>query len=402
MPDSHKPHFIAFISRIDEIPVYKLLAPDADFTFASYSNLGSQAIQIDADHLTEAVDAFSRLHATGCFRAVLNRKEKFVVPASVLANELGLPPIMANPELARDKFEMRRALNRDSTFPRTVLIRNADDLNQVPVKMFPCVLKPRFGFNSRSAVCVSNPGELVAAYDEQHLRYSLLPKEDRTNNHFVVEDLIPGTEHNVETLVNNGCAAFHLISDKLPMQPPFFIEIGDNMPSTLSVAEQEACRVAAEKAIESLGIKNGWAHTEVKLHGGAAVVVESAARMGGGYFENLIDAVFGINRMEMLIEMFCGTAPKCVPVPVVHAAARRVVVYGEPRMRVLSNPEILTRDSRIKLVWPQSVGAINRPIAGPPFDFNNTLFEFIALGNSAQEATELADSIIHEAELLEY
>ena len=122
------------------MPAYKLLAPDADFIFASYSNLGTNAVQVNADHLTEAVDTFSRLHATGRFRAVLNRKEKCVVPASVLAYELGLPPIMSNPELARDKFEMRRALNRDSTFPRTVLIRNAGDLCQVPAKMFPCVL----------------------------------------------------------------------------------------------------------------------------------------------------------------------------------------------------------------------------------------------------------------------
>ena len=234
------------------------------------------------------------------------------------------------------------------------------------------------------------------------MRYSRLPKEDCTNSHFVVEDFIPGTEHNVETLLKDGRAAFHLISDKVPMHPPFFIEIGDNMPSALSVAGQEACRVAAEKAIESLGIRNGWTHTEVKLHGGAAVVVESAARMGGGYFENLLDAVYGINRMEMLIEMFCGIVPRWVPEALVHAAARRVVVYGAPSMRVLSNPEILTRDSRIKLVWPQSVGAISRQIAGPPFDFNNTLFEFLALGDSTQEATELADSIIRDTKLLEY
>ncbi len=402
MPDSHKPRFIAFISRMDEIPAYQVLAPDADFTFASYSNLGSQVIQIDAGNLNEAVEAFSRLHATGRFWAVLNRKEKCVVPASVLANELGLPPIMSNPELARDKFEMRRALNRDSTFPGTVLIRNAGDLSQVPSNMFPCVLKPRYGFNSRSAVCVSNPDELLAAYDEQYLRYSRLPKQDCTNNHFVVEDFIPGTEHNVETLLRDGRAAFHLISDKLPMQPPFFIEIGDNMPSTLSIAGQDACRVAAENAIESLGIRNGWTHTEVKLHGGAAVVVESAARMGGGYFENIIYAVFGIDRMKMLIEMFRGIMPGGAPEILVHAAARRVVVYGGASMRVLSNPEIITRDSRIKLVWPQSVGDIRRRIAGPPFDFNNTLFEFIALGDSAQEADELAHSITRDAKLLQY
>jgi hypothetical protein len=38
-------------------------------------------------------------------------------------------------------------------------------------------------------------------------------------------------------------------------------------------------------------------------------------------------------------------------------------------------------------------------MAGPPFDFNNTLFEFMALGESAREAEELANGIIGEARL---
>ncbi len=395
----HRPRFIVFISRSSEREEYTSLAPEADFIFASYSDLGPDAIQMDPKRLDASVEFFSRLHAERPFCAVLNRKEKCVVPAAVLANSLGLPPILAKPELARDKYEMRRALNGAAAFPGTVLIRDAGDLTSVPDKMFPCVLKPRFGFNSRSAVRAANRRELDAAYADQYGRYRLIQKQDGTNSDFVVEEYIPGTEHTVESLLKDGRVLFHLLSDKMAMSPPFLVEVGDHMPSLLPPAAQQACMDAAGNALAALGIRNGWTHTEVKLQGEQAVVVEAAARMGGGYFEDLIQMVFGIHRMSVLIRMYLGNEPAQTPAPRVHAAARRVVVYGAERIRQLHNPEILTRDSRIKLVWPRSADEINRKLAGPPFDFNNTLFEFIALGEGARDAEELAAATIAEADL---
>ena len=148
--------------------------------------------------------------------------------------------------------------------------------------MFPCVLKPRFGFNSRSAVLVTDKGQLETVYTEQYRLYLQLPKQDGTSADFVVEELIPGSEHTIETLVKDGRPLFHLLSDKLAMTPPFFVEIGDNMPTSLAPSRQATCIAAVERAIRLMEISNGWAHTEVKLEDCRAVVVECAARMGGG------------------------------------------------------------------------------------------------------------------------
>lgn len=399
MPDSAPPRFIAFISRREEIADYTVLQPQADFAFASFSDLGGDAVRIDPLGMDEAISVFSRQHRQREFTAVLNRKEKCVVPAARLALALGLPPITCEPELARDKYAMRRALNGGDKFPRTVLIQSLSDLEAVDENMFPCVLKPRFGFNSRSAVLAADHNELAGAYREQYELYAGLPKQDRTNSDFVVEELIPGSEHTVETLVKDGTPLFHLISDKLPMSPPFFVEIGDNMPSRLPEERQDACRSATERAIRALGIRNGWTHTEIKLHGPAAIVVECAARMGGGYFENLFQEVYGLNRMEMMASLFRGDRTIAKPVARAHAAARRIVVYGPRRMRSLENGPHLFADSRVRLVWPPSPSKIDRELAGPPFDFNNTLFEFISLGNSAGEAESLADALVAQARI---
>ena len=378
---------------------YTRLCPEAGFVFASYSDLGSGTVHVDPHRMGECIEVFQKKQEELPFTAVLNRKEKCVIPAAILAASLGLPPITSQPELARDKFAMRQALNDGEDFPKTLLVRDAGDLERAREEAFPCVLKPRFGFNSRSAVLVRDRNELESAYPEQHARYAELPKQDGTNSDFVVEQLITGTEHNVESLVKDGGPLFHLVSDKLAMSPPFFVEIGDNMPSRLPASARDLCREATARAIRAMGISNGWTHTEVKLEGNRAVVVECAARMGGGYFENLFTEVYGINRMSMLIDLYCGREATGEPAPRRHAAARRLVVYGPSSRRSLRNADTLFSDKRIRLIWPDTIAKIDRELAGPPFDFNNTLCEFIAVGATSEEATELANRVLAQAEV---
>lgn len=370
---------------------YTRLCPEAGFVFVSFSDLGTDALQIDPRRLGDAVETLRRLQRRGSFTAVLNRKEKCVVPAATIASGLGLPPISNAPELARDKFAMRRALNGVTAFPQSTLVCDASDLDAVEQSMFPCVLKPRFGFNSRSAVMVKNRSELELAYREQHARYANLPKQDCTNSDFVVEELISGSEHNVESLVKDGVALFHLLSDKLPMTPPYFVEVGDNMPSLLSSADQEVCRAVTNHAIQAMGIRNSWTHTELKLDGGKATVVECAARMGGGYFEILFQEVYGINRMKMLLNLFVKGEAIDQPQPCQCAAARRIVVYGPLSRRRLIGATRIFDDAAVKLLWPPKVTEIDRELAGPPFDFNNTLCELVVFGPNA---VETADNIV--------
>jgi hypothetical protein len=396
VPDLGKPRFIAFISRHEEMKDYTGLCPEADFVFLTFSDLDTDAMTIDPRRMDESIETLRLLHKQSPFTAVLNRKEKCVVPAATIASALNLPPITCAPELARDKFAMRHALNGGRNFPRTILVRDAADLEVFEPGLFPCVLKPRFGFNSRSAVMVKDRNELEEAYREQHKRYAALHKQDGTNSDFVVEELISGSEHNVESLVKDGTALFHLVSDKLPMTRPFFVEVGDNMPSRLSSADQELCGAATDRAIQAMGIRNGWTHTEVKLDGDKTTVVECAARMGGGYFENLFQEVYGINRMKMLMDLFLDSAAVEHPTPRQHAAARRIVVYGPASARKLTGAAQIFDGAVVKLIWPSAVSQIDRELAGPPHDFNNTLCEFVVLG---PQAVETADNIVAGAVL---
>jgi hypothetical protein len=52
----------------------------------------------------------------------------------------------------------------------------------------------------------------------------------------------------------------------------------------------------------------------------------------------------------------------------------------------------------VRLLWPASVSEINRELAGPPVDFNSTLFEFVAFGSSADEADLVAERLLDRVE----
>lgn len=389
-------HFIAFISRLEEIADYQSISPETEYTFASLVDLGPEVVWTDPLNLESALAHLKALHKLDPFTAVLNRKEKCAIVASIICLRLNLPTICRNPQLVRDKYKMRKALNGNQPFPRTILIRHEDDLNRVTDDMFPCVLKPRFGFNSRAAQLATNRADLRAAYFENHRRYASIDKQDRTNSDFVVEEKISGSEHNVETLIHEGRAIMHFISDKLPMQPPYFIEVGDNMPTQLNEKQQTICRTAAEQAIKRLEIINGWTHSELKLSGDGehAIVVETAARMGGGYFDALFALVYGFDRMQLLIQLHSfGRESLMINDPQLHAAARRIVVYGPSRFYRIDSLDHAFDDASIKLLWPNSPQKIERELAGPPDEFTNTLFEFVAIASTPQEAAAKADSL---------
>jgi len=103
--------------------------------------------------------------------------------------------------------------------------------------------------------------------------------------------------------------------------------------------------------------------------------------------------------MAMLVDLYLGRSAITAPAPRRHAAARRLVVYGSAKRRTLPNAQDLFSDERVRLVWPDDITKIDRELAGPPFEYNNTICEFIAVGASGDEAIALANHIVAAAEV---
>lgn len=387
--------FIAFVSSPAEAEAHARAHPGHEHAFASFADLGDRGFKVDPADDEPFLDRVAAEHRRAPFLGVLNRKEKCLLPAARLADRLGVRPIIDDPLIARDKHRMRLALNGDAPGPRSLLLRGEADLAAAGPDCFPGVLKPRFGFNSRAVVLVRDHAELVAAFRQQHPAYAALPKQDGTNADFVLEDLIPGTEHTIDVLVADGVGRTFLVSDKDAMRPPHFVEIGDRAPSRLSAADLATVREAASVAIRRLGIRNGWSHVEVRLQAGRAVTIEAAARMGGGYFEQLTLRAWGIDRMAALIDLHLGL-PLPGDAPRQHVVGRRVLVNGVRWVALRRGAAACARPG-VQLVWPASISAVRRIAVGPPHDFKNTLLEYVVGADTPAGADRLADTVEAEA-----
>jgi biotin carboxylase len=391
--------FVAFVSREAEVRELERRWPEHEFSPVAYTTV-AQAVRLDAREPRAAFAALEQEHRQRPFAGVLNGKEKYVVAASNLSARLGLRVLVEDPMLVRDKYRMRQALSAAAPGPACCLLAQPSDLARVPESLFPAVLKPRFGFNSRSVVAVGCKRELAAALARHRGCFARLKRQDSDNLDFVVEGFIAGSEHSVDALVRDGDVVLQIVSDKAPMQAPFFVEVGDAMPSRLSQADLARVRDAVATAVRALGIRNAWAHVEVKLAADRAVVVEAAGREGGGYFAQLVAAVYGIDRWALLVELHLGTLDVPALEPRRAVVGRRIVTRGVTWVASARHAARAFALPGVRLVWPGEPARLARVVVGPPFGYKNTIVEFLATADTAEAAAALARRVEVEARLI--
>ncbi len=364
-----RPRFLAFASRAEEAGEWTRRLPDLTLTFAGHSAFQSAVLVFRPDRPGDFLDALEAEHRRAPFAGLLNRREKYVFPACLAAERLGLPPLVLRPDLVRDKLGMRLALGGEAVLLRELPL-------DLPQDFFPAVLKPRFGFNSRAVVRVDDPAQLARELPRQRALFSRLRRPDSASLDFIAERWFGGTEHTAETLVVDGAVRWCLLSDKMQMHPPYHVEVGDLAPSRLPAGPQDLVRQAVEEAVTRLGIRNGWAHVEVKLEAGRAVVIEAAARMGGGCHEELNREVYGLDRVRVLADLQLGRPLPAAPVPRTWVAVRRSVTDGIGYVLAPRRLRSLVEAEGARLLWPE--GSASRLVVGPPFGYKNTVFELMA------------------------
>ena len=279
--------FIVFTHSKADVEDYRKEFSEHEFVFLSYRPIHSDTIVISSTNLEQIFKDMEREHSARPFNGVLYGylPEIYVLVAEQLNKRLGLPRGIGAAKYARDKYLMGKALSVKLTCPDSRLIANFSDLHAVKDTDFPCVLKPRFGYGSICVIKVYDRRELEKEYREkkavieQMARINPLGME---STDFLVESFIGGTEHTIDSFVEDSEVVFQAISDKLPMTPPYFVEMGDVMPSRLAAHDKENIRQGVQEAIRALGIEHGWTHAEVKLVNGTLYFMEVAARNGGG------------------------------------------------------------------------------------------------------------------------
>ena len=122
----------------------------------------------------------------------------------------------------------------------------------------------------------------------------------------LVEKLAEGPELTVNAFSVDGRFAPLTVTDRLTAEPPSFgVALAHVWPSqhdTTAVVE------AARAAVEAVGIRNGPSYTQVRLGADGPVVMEVAARLGGGHDAELCEAATGVDLNGLAIDAALGRA----------------------------------------------------------------------------------------------
>jgi biotin carboxylase len=242
--------------------------------------------------LADIVKAVTHLARTRKIDRVVALDEFDMEAAATLREHLRLPGMgLTTMRYFRDKLAMRiRALDRHVRVPDFVPVVNHGDigyyLERVPG---PWVLKPR---QEASAIGIKK----IHAAEELWPLLELLGDKQSS---FLLEKFLPGEVYHVDSVVSENEVVFANVSKY--GKPPMNVAQGGGVFTTFTVPrggdEDTYLRQINRDLIAALGLVRGVAHAEF-IHAyadGHFYFLECAARVGGAYINEMVEAATGIN-----------------------------------------------------------------------------------------------------------
>jgi biotin carboxylase len=256
------------------------------------------------DHLRHDGDVVAtasalRKHGVSC---VIPGGETGVELADQLSAELGTPGNgMSRPTARRNKHDMVLAL-RDAGLAHaaTIVSPDADDIIEWAETTvgYPVVVKPVSSSGADNVVACSSPEQVRAVHEK------IMTSTDRhgqTNTVVLAQEFLEGDEHFINTVSRDGrhhtVEIWRYYKRRLP---------GGNIiydyDEPLSPDDPVAKKMEfyTHQVLDALEIRNAAAHSEVMLTARGPVLVECAARLGGGQVLEINTRCLGANQVELL------------------------------------------------------------------------------------------------------
>ncbi|HEX5585516.1 ATP-grasp domain-containing protein [Gaiella sp.] len=133
---------------------------------------------------------------------------------------------------------------------------------------------------------------LVRFRDDLPEAVAVARSESRTGT-VLVEELVDGPEVTVNAISVDGQFVSLAVTDRLTAESPAFgVALAHVWPSP---HEAGPIVEVAREAVEALGIRHGPSYTQLRLGPDGPVVMEVAARLGGGHDAELCEAATGVD-----------------------------------------------------------------------------------------------------------
>ena len=294
--------------------------------------------------IPDIVQAVTHLARTQKIDRIVALDEFDMETAATLREHLRVPGMgLTTMRYFRDKLAMRmKALDRHIRVPDFVPVFNHGDVRYYLEHVLgPWVLKPR---QEASAIGIQK----IHAAEEL---WPVLEQLGDKQSGFLLEKFVPGDVFHVDSVVSENEVVFANVSKY--GKPPMNVAQGGGVFTTFTVPrgseEDTALRQINRDLIAALGLLRGVAHAEFiqARADGHFYFLECAARVGGAYINEMVEAATGINlwREWARIEVAGGDGGYKLP-PVREEYAGVILSLArqeEPDTSTYNDPEVHLR-----------------------------------------------------------
>jgi len=244
------------------------------------------------------IDLLAFLARNRPIHRVIALEEFDVVTAALMREHLCLPGLSSSgAKIFRDKLSMAAHSRRAGiNVPEFVQLVNNEEVDDYMQRVSgPWVIKPRSDVSAIGIKKVEQPNDVWGAMEEMNARQNLRERA----SYYLLARFIAGEVFHVDSLVNDGKVVFAGANQygRPPMQVAH--QGGAYFSRTVArgSADEKALLQVNKKLIKALGLERGATHAEfIKSDAdGRFYFLEIAARVGGAYIADVLEAASGVN-----------------------------------------------------------------------------------------------------------
>lgn len=276
-----------------------------------------------------------------------------VLSASYVAEKLNLPGLnYAAAKRIKNKYEVRKKLIEvcADDMQEAFEIDANTDLEALDIH-YPVMVKPCDGSGSRGTIRVDCLKELAKACH--------MALDSSIEKKALIETFVMGNEYGAESLVVNGEIHILGIMKKWMTNPPYYAELGHQMPSELSAEVENKAIECVGNTIKALDINHGAVNMDLIINEkGEVHIVDVGARMGGNMIGPcIIPTGTGISYMENLIKTAVGDEPDWNLNPA-KPVTTRLLAFRDGIIKRLPDFDTLSRKYGVTIYHHMNIGDV--------------------------------------------
>lgn len=243
---------------------------------------------------------------------VVALEEFDVITAARIRDHFCLPGMSsATARLFRDKWAMSmKAREVGINVPDFVPLLNYSDIRDFMARVPPpWIVKPRSDVSAIGIRKVNQESDVWQAIDDLDSRERLRER----SAHYLLAQFVAGEVFHVDSVVSNGRVIFAGANQY--GRPPMEVAHGGGAYISHTVArasnDEKALLAANRKLVKALGLEQGAAHAEFikSAADGKFYFLEIAARVGGAYIADVLEAASGVNLWREWARMEVSPGP---------------------------------------------------------------------------------------------